>query len=250
VALVVEDDESAVDVALGLLAMLGYRARVARDGHQALLAVSRSVPDLILLDIHLPKMDGVSFLKVLRRVTDTKEVPVVAVSAVYPPGGPVARTLMDLGVSQYLSKPFNLAGLRAAVATVHPEGPVGPMSEDETLTEPHLAAVAGPVGLPCRAWVGGDEQSLIIEGAGPESLTVVATRGVFRPGVACRLEAALRLSVQGTETSTLVRILARATGPVGALGASERWNLELQATIPSAGMALLTEALAAVEQPD
>ena len=237
VALVVEDDESAVDVALGLLAMLGYRARVARDGHEALLAVSQRQPDLILLDIHLPELDGVSFLKVLRRVTEMREVPVVAVSAVYPPNGPVARMLHDLGVSQYLSKPFNLAGLRAAVATAHPEGPLGPHAEaDNTLTDPQMTAVPGSWGLPCRAWVGGDEQGLIIEGASLESLTVVAARGVFRAGAACRLEVSLRLETRDVKAGTQVRLLARATGTVGSLGASERWNLELQAAIPSSGM--------------
>lgn len=249
VALVVEDDESAVDVALGLLAMLGYQARVARDGHEALMAVSRAVPDLILLDIHLPGMDGISFLKVLRRVTDMDQVPVVAVSAVYPSDGPVARMLADLGVSQYLSKPFNLAGLRAAVGAAHPEGPLGPDAEqDQTLTEPQLVAVPSPSGLPCRAWVGGREQGLVIEGAGLESLTVVAARGVFRSGVACRLEVSLRLTTQEIRTETQIRILARATGSVGTMGASERWNLELQAAIPSSGMALLTQALAEIDR--
>jgi CheY-like chemotaxis protein len=245
VALIVEDDESAVDVALGLLAMLGYQARVARDGHEALLAVSRSVPDLILLDIHLPELDGVSFLKVLRRVTEAREVPVVAVSAVYPAEGPVARMLEDLGVSQYLSKPFNLAGLRAAVATAHPEGPLGADAEpDGTLTDPHMSSVPASWGLPCRAWVGGDEQGLIIEGAGLESLTVIAARGVFRPGIACRLEVTVRFAVEEATTETQVRLLARATGAVGSMGGSERWNLELQAAIPSSGMLLLCEALA------
>jgi CheY-like chemotaxis protein len=244
-ALVVEDDESAVDIAEGLMRMLGYRTRVALDGHAALVQISTRIPDFILLDIHLPEMDGITFLKVLRKVREARDVPVVAVSAVYPPDGPVSRMLEGLGVSQYLSKPFNLAGLRAAISTAHPDGPLAPKPVDSDPTSRRVTSGPFPEwGIPCTGWIGGEAVQLIVEGAGPESVTVLAAPGAFRPGVTCRLECTVRMVVQDAMTETKVRLLARATGTVGKKAVSERWNLQVQAARPASGMALLAQALA------
>jgi len=237
-ALVVEDDDSAVDVAEGLLRMLGYRTRVARDGHAALYEVSRRIPDFILLDIHLPEMDGISFLKVLRKVREAKDVPVVAVSAVYPPDGPVARILEGLGVSQYLSKPFNLEGLRTAIATAHPAGPLSP---------PEPSALDGPFrewGLPCTGWLDGRQLRMIVDGARPDGLHVLAAPGALSRGVTCRLEVTVRRIVRDAMNETIVRLLVRVTGPAGRKASSERWHLEVQATRPADGLSTIIRALA------
>jgi CheY-like chemotaxis protein len=124
-ALVVEDDPDAAEVALGMLSVLGYRTEIAVDGHQALYSLSRDPPELVLLDICLPEMDGLTMLRVARRVVEARGVPVVAASAVYPPDSAVAALLAEMGVTSYLSKPFNLAGLRMAVSLAHPDGPAG-----------------------------------------------------------------------------------------------------------------------------
>lgn len=240
VVLIVEDDEGAVDVAVGLMSMLGYRTRIARDGHEALMAVARGLPDLILLDIHLPELDGISFMKVLRRVAEARTVPVVAVSAVYPPDGPVARMLEGLGVSQYLSKPFNLASLRQAVAAAHPDGPAKARSEAES-SDASSEWVGR--GLPCRAWIGGQQLGMCIEKADPTTVTVLAPKGAFRPGTPCRLELVVRRVVADAMTETPVRVLAKGKGCVGVLGASERWSLDVQASIPSMGVRLIAWAL-------
>ncbi|MCP4869365.1 MAG: response regulator [Proteobacteria bacterium] len=63
-ALIIEDDPDAADVAGGMLQALGYETDVARDGHGALYSLSDKAPDLILLDICLPQMDGVTLMKV------------------------------------------------------------------------------------------------------------------------------------------------------------------------------------------
>ena len=246
-ALVVEDDESAVDVAVGLLRMLGYRTRVARDGHAALYEVSRAIPDFILLDIHLPEMDGVTFLRVLRKVREAKGVPVVAVSAVYPTDGPVSRMLEGLGVSQYLSKPFKLGGLRTAIAAAHPEGPLGQGRREPEPPRPKPVAAYGLYpewGLPCVGAVGGQEHPLIIEGAGAGVITVLAAPGVLQRGTTVRLECTVRRVVQDAMTETKVRLLARVAGIAGRKGGSERWRLEVQAVRPTSGLDLLIRALA------
>lgn len=115
IALVVEDDLDAANVARGMLRLLGYRSRVAGDANEALYALSEGPPSLILMDICLPVMDGVNLIKVARRVSGLEAVPVVAMSAVYPEEGPVAKVLGSEGVTTFLSKPFTLNGLRSAI---------------------------------------------------------------------------------------------------------------------------------------
>ena len=115
IALVVEDDADAAPIAAGLLRLLGYRSRIARDSTEALYALSEGLPSLMVMDVCLPMMDGLGLVKVARRVVGMRTVPVVAVSAVYPEDGAVARGLSALGVTAYLSKPFTLNGLRAAI---------------------------------------------------------------------------------------------------------------------------------------
>jgi CheY-like chemotaxis protein len=119
-AMVIEDDPDAAEVATGMLQMLGFRVRVCPDAHDALYALSAVAPDLILLDICLPEMDGVNLLKVARRVKEARDVPVIAASAIYPRGGPIQRSLQELGVKAYLNKPFTLSGLKAALDQVMP----------------------------------------------------------------------------------------------------------------------------------
>ena len=119
-AMVIEDDPDAAEVATGMLQMLGFRVRVCPDAHDALYALSATAPDLILLDICLPEMDGVNLLKVARRVKEARDVPVIAASAIYPRGGPIQRSLEELGVKAYLNKPFTLSGLKASIDQVMP----------------------------------------------------------------------------------------------------------------------------------
>jgi CheY-like chemotaxis protein len=115
IALVVEDDVDGAHVAKGLLRLLGYRSRIAVDANEALYALSEGPPSLILMDICLPMMDGVNLIKVARRISGLDAVPVVAMSAVYPKEGPVARVLDKEGVTTFLSKPFTLNALRSAI---------------------------------------------------------------------------------------------------------------------------------------
>lgn len=124
-ALVIEDDPDAAAVAVGMLRVLGYDPTIAADGHAALYSLADSPPELILLDLCLPHMDGVTLMRVARRVEETQTTPVVACSAVYPPDSSVAGVLRSLGVHCYLAKPFNMAALRSAVRLADPTGPAG-----------------------------------------------------------------------------------------------------------------------------
>jgi DNA-binding response OmpR family regulator len=112
--LVVEDD---IAIATGLalnLRIEGYSAEVAHDGEQALVAVAEHKPDLILLDLSLPKKDGLTFLSELRAAGNP--TPVVVLSAREGEYDKVGA--LRLGADDYVTKPFALAELMARIAAV------------------------------------------------------------------------------------------------------------------------------------
>lgn len=112
--LVVEDDAS---ISLGLRMNLeaeGYRVEVADDG-EAGLAVARDMnPDLVILDVMLPKLNGLEVLRSLRREGQT--VPIIVLSA---RGAEMDKVIgLELGAEDYITKPFGLAELLARVRAV------------------------------------------------------------------------------------------------------------------------------------
>ncbi len=112
--LIVEDDQS---IATGLalnLRIAGYEPEVAHDGEQALDAVAESRPDLILLDINLPKKDGLALVSELRGAGD--QTPIVMLSARTEEHDKVAA--LRLGADDYMTKPFSLAELTARLDAV------------------------------------------------------------------------------------------------------------------------------------
>lgn len=80
----------------------GHDVRYAPDGHEALALVSDSRPDLVLLDLLMPKMDGVSFLRVLRSYLGWQHLPVVVLTA--HPDGPEAKRAAALNTSRVVCK--------------------------------------------------------------------------------------------------------------------------------------------------
>lgn len=104
-----EDDPDAAEIGRRMLEMLGWETLVAADGEEALFALSNCPPDLILLDICLPDIDGVGVLKVVRRLASTQNLPVVVASAIHPRTGGVVRSMRGLGAPDFLRKPFRLS---------------------------------------------------------------------------------------------------------------------------------------------
>ena len=114
--LIVEDDPDAAAIAGGMLNLLGYRSRVAPDAHDALHILHEMRPALILLDVNLPTMDGLSLLRIARRMgKGIDRIPVVAASAYHGEEGPLARQMGKEGVHGFLDKPFTLNSLRTAI---------------------------------------------------------------------------------------------------------------------------------------
>ena len=100
--LIVDDTEDCADPLARFLRMNGHTVECASNGMDALAALARTRPDVILLDLMMPVMDGVSFLEVMRRNPAWKDIRVVVFSG-YGDGLP-ARRLTELGVGQVFLK--------------------------------------------------------------------------------------------------------------------------------------------------
>jgi len=111
--LVVEDDADIASVLVDYLRRDGFRASHESDGAKALTLVRRSAPQLVLLDVMLPGLDGMEVLKALRRESS---VPVIMITARVEE---VDRLLgLELGADDYVCKPFSPREVLARVKTV------------------------------------------------------------------------------------------------------------------------------------
>ena len=120
--LVVEDDEAIADVLRRSLRGEGHEVRSAADGVEALRATEEFTPDLILLDLGLPRLDGIEVLKRIR--ADSSDVPILILTARTETEDRVEG--LDSGADDYLPKPFErdelLARTRALLRRRPPRG--------------------------------------------------------------------------------------------------------------------------------
>ena len=110
---VVEDNERNMKLFREVLEATGYRALEAVTGKQAVALTAEHQPDLVLMDIHLPDIDGVEALRLLRADERTASVPVLALTAQAMEGD--RESFLAVGFDGYLSKPVNIADLLDAV---------------------------------------------------------------------------------------------------------------------------------------
>ena len=108
--LIAEDDRALCRSLGRAIEKLGYSVRPVHDGAAALEAVKDQPPDLVLLDLLLPKVDGLGVVQKLRSVDRTRAIPIIAMSGVYR-GKSVARDLETAGVAVFLEKPFSARDL-------------------------------------------------------------------------------------------------------------------------------------------
>lgn len=111
--LIVDDEPNIVMSLEFLMKRAGYEVRVARDGEAALAAIAESAPDLILLDVMMPKLDGFAVCESVRKRRELADVKVVIVSA---RGREVEKERgLALGANAYVTKPFATRDLVAQV---------------------------------------------------------------------------------------------------------------------------------------
>jgi CheY-like chemotaxis protein len=114
--LIVDDNEQNVQIMSTMLLSRGFEVRIARDGKGALQAVRQHPPDLILLDIMMPEMDGMEVLDNLKSDPRSAAIPVVMVTAKTQDEDLLAG--YRGGAEYYLTKPFTARQLLYAVSLV------------------------------------------------------------------------------------------------------------------------------------
>jgi diguanylate cyclase (GGDEF)-like protein len=109
--LVVEDESDVRDLVTRLAQKMGYTVRAAATGREALRHVGEQPPDIVLLDLMMPEMNGLEFCRIVRADPSLQDLHIIITSA----KGTTADKVrgLDLGAADYLTKPFSLAELRA-----------------------------------------------------------------------------------------------------------------------------------------
>ena len=114
--LLIEDEKSIIELIKFTLEQEGFNLSVCRDGSEALDAALTHPPDLVLLDLMLPGVDGIEICKILRRNPKTADIPVIILSA---KGEESDRVLgLELGADDYIAKPFSPRELVARIRAV------------------------------------------------------------------------------------------------------------------------------------
>ena len=106
-ALIIEDDASIRAVLKRIMSKkFGFNIYQAGDGMEGLKVLEETSPDLVLLDISMPVMNGIEFLQVIRHESKYKDIPVFILSAVN--DRKLIKQMIDLGVNDYILKPMNV----------------------------------------------------------------------------------------------------------------------------------------------
>jgi len=114
--LLVEDNPATIDVVQKELEFLGYDAITADTGDKAVEMAATHLPDLIIMDISLPGMDGLQATALIRKNPKTQSIPVLAATARALPGD--REKCMQSGCTDYIAKPFTHRELGAALKKI------------------------------------------------------------------------------------------------------------------------------------
>jgi DNA-binding response OmpR family regulator len=111
--LIVDDTPANLNVLSTILAQQGYKVRPANNGGVALVVAQRAAPDLILLDIQMPGMNGFEVCKRLKEIDQTRDIPVIFISALDEVLDKVEA--FEVGGVDYITKPFQILEVLARI---------------------------------------------------------------------------------------------------------------------------------------
>jgi len=104
--LIVEDEPKNMKLLRDLLQRFGYEILEASDGEEGVISARKKIPNLILMDIMMPKMDGLEATRIIKANTQTKQIPIIALTS-YAMKGDRERTI-EAGCDGYIAKPIDI----------------------------------------------------------------------------------------------------------------------------------------------
>ena len=111
--LIVEDEPRNLKLLRDLLQRFGYETMEATDGEQGVELARAKIPNLILMDIMMPKMDGLEATRIIKADTNTKHIPIIALTS-YAMKGDRERTI-EAGCDGYIAKPVDIQEVLKAI---------------------------------------------------------------------------------------------------------------------------------------
>ncbi|MDH3601690.1 MAG: response regulator, partial [Candidatus Tectomicrobia bacterium] len=176
--LLAEDSPVNQEVATGMIGMIGCRVEVASNGREALAALARTTYDLILMDCQMPELDGFQTTQAIREIEASagqKPIPIIALTAHAMEGD--REACLDVGMDDYLSKPFSLDDLHTVLARWLPAQPASSLSPAPTAAV--AASPAQPEAIPtvtCLDTVTLDNLRALQQPGGPDVFRRVIER--------------------------------------------------------------------------
>ncbi len=128
---IVEDDTVLAETLADNLTQEGYKITSIADGETAYQRIVQKPPDLIILDVMLPKLDGLSLCRMIRREPTTSHIPIIMLTA---RSSEVDKIVgLESGADDYVVKPFGLGELLARIRAVMRRAPNRPLAQDELI---------------------------------------------------------------------------------------------------------------------
>jgi CheY-like chemotaxis protein len=113
IIMLAEDNENLIEIYADYIQTNNYRVVVARDGLEALSVADEEEPDLMLIDVQMPKMDGLEVMKKLRTEGRFADVPIIALTANVLPA--YKKRCLEAGATDFLGKPSSMAQIMAMI---------------------------------------------------------------------------------------------------------------------------------------
>jgi CheY-like chemotaxis protein len=114
--LLAEDNEANIQTFTSYLTAINYRLVVARNGREAVAKVKSDSPDIILMDIQMPEMDGLEAIRLIRADASIAAIPIIALTALAMEGD--RERCLAAGANEYLAKPIKFRQLNTIIQQI------------------------------------------------------------------------------------------------------------------------------------